>query len=74
MYIAEPSGGEIFLMRKFNTRIIFTAQISRSTVSDKLAGGMVWSKVDTQATQVVDFQLCKEERQVNMRIQMRVYK
>ena len=32
MYIAEPSGGEIFLMRKFNTRIIFTAKISQSTV------------------------------------------
>ena len=31
-YIAEPSGGEIFLMRKFNARSIFTAKISRSTV------------------------------------------
>ena len=31
-YIAELSGGEIFLTRKFNTRIIFTAKISRSTV------------------------------------------
>ena len=31
-YIAELSGGEIFLTQKFNTRIIFTAKISRSTV------------------------------------------
>ena len=32
-YIAELSGGEIFLTQKFKTRIIFTAKISRSTVS-----------------------------------------
>ena len=31
-YIAEPLGGEKFLTRKFNTRIIFTAKISQSTV------------------------------------------
>ena len=31
-YIAEPSGGEIFLTQKFNTQIIITAKISRSTV------------------------------------------
>ena len=31
-YIAEPSGGEIFLMQKFKTRIIFTAKISQPTV------------------------------------------
>ena len=27
-YIAEPSGGKIFLMRKFKMRIIFTTKIS----------------------------------------------
>ena len=32
MYIAEPLGGETFLMRKFNMQIIFTAKISQSTV------------------------------------------
>ena len=31
-YIAELFGSKIFLTRKFNTRIIFTVKISRSTV------------------------------------------
>ena len=31
-YTVEPLGGEIFLMQKFKTRIIFTAKISRSKV------------------------------------------
>ena len=31
-YIAEPLSDKIFLMRKFKTRIIFTAKISRSVV------------------------------------------
>ena len=31
-YIVELSGGEIFLVRKFNTQIIFTAKISQSAV------------------------------------------